>query len=238
MHPHYVVPMFSPQWTLGIVLSVLLFYSMIRIGRYALSKGFEMKYRYFLVGIFIIRECYLFAYIFQEGMFTIQDSLPLHLCGISYIFMIIFLLKPNYLLFEFLLLLSLGGAIQSFVTPELTHGYSLYFIIDFYFSHAAIIFGSMYGLFVFNMRPLRLAWLRIWICAHLVLGSVYLINLVLDSNYIYLMRAPEAQNPMILRPYPMHLIGFEIFGTLHILLFYWLSGYVLPKPFAVMQKTL
>lgn len=236
MHPHYVVPLLSTPWTLGLVGSILLFYAMIRFGQYALSKGFELRYRYFLIGVFIIREVYLFAYTVQEGLFTIQDSLPLHLCGISYISMIIFLLKPNYLLFEFLLLLSLGGAVQSLITPELTHGYSVYFLVDFYFSHAAIIFGSMYGLFVFNMRPLKMAWLRIWISGHILLGAIYLVNLWLDSNYIYLMRAPEAQNPLILRPYPMHLLGFELFGSLHILLFYWLSHKVLPKPKPVSVK--
>ncbi len=223
MHPHYVVPLFSMHWFLGIVLTFLVFGSLIWLGRKALELGFELKFRYLLAGIFIIREVFLFAYIVRSGLFTFQDSLPLHFCGISYIILVFFLIQPKAFLFEFLLMLSLGGAIQSFVTPELTHGYSPYFIIDYYFSHGAIIFVPLYAIFVFKMKPRHKSWIRVWLFGNLVLGLVYLLNLALESNYIYLMRAPDADNPLILHPYPMHLIGFQIFGLLHILLFYWLG---------------
>lgn len=223
MQPHYIVPILSTHWILGILLTTLLYAALLRTGKLALQKGFELKFRYLLVGLFIIREVYLYAYIIQEGQFTLQDSLPLHLCNISYIFLILFLLRPNYFLFEFLIMLSLAGAIQSFVTPELTHGYSPYFMLDYYFSHGAIIFAPLYGMFIFGMRPRTRSWLRVFIFGNAVLLVVYLINLFLDSNYIYLMRAPEAENPLILHPYPMHLVGFQIFGLLHILLIYWIS---------------
>ncbi len=223
MHPHYIVPVFSEQWFLGIIGALLLFLFLIWLGNYANKIGLEIRYRYFLAAIFIIREVFLYAYIINEGQFTIQDSLPLQLCNISYIFMIVFLIRPNYFLFEFLIMLSLAGALQSFITPELTHGYSEYFIIDYYFSHGGIIFVPLYGLLVLKMKPRTGTWLRVFIFSNFVLICVFLINLALDSNYIYLMRAPEANNPMVLGPYPMHLLGFEIFGTLHILFIYWLT---------------
>ncbi|MBK9721318.1 MAG: TIGR02206 family membrane protein [Saprospiraceae bacterium] len=223
MQEHYVVPILSEFWIWGIVLSVLVFSTLLWFGQYALRKGFEMNYRRALAGVFIIREIYLFAYTIQQGQFTIQDSLPFHLCNISYIFLIIFLLKPSAFLFEFLIMLSLAGAIQSLITPELTHGFSPYFLVDFYFSHAAIIFVPLYGYFVLKMVPRTGSWLRVFLFGNFILICVYFINLVLDSNYIYLMRAPIANNPMILRPYPMHLVGFQIFGLLHILLIYWLT---------------
>lgn len=229
MHPHHVIPLLSQEWYLGMILSLSFFAFLIVIGRYALKRGFELKYRYFIAGIFIIREIYLIAYTIQKGLFTLQDSLPLHLCGISYISLVIFLLYPNFFLFEFLLLLSFAGAVQSLITPELTHGYSTYFLIDYYFSHASIIFAPMYALFVFNMRPRKYAWLRVWIFGNIVLGIVYLINLALGSNYIYLMRAPKVDNPLILHPYPMHLVGFEVFGFLHIVLIYWVTTRWLPQ---------
>lgn len=228
MHPHYIIPMFSDYWYGGIIFSSLLFSLLIYGGVYAQRNSVEFKYRYFLASIFIIREVFLFAFIQHKGLFTLQDSLPLHLCGISYIILIIFLIKPQYFLFEFLLLLSLAGALQSLITPELTHGFSSYFYIDYYFSHAGIIFVPLYAMIVLRMRPRPWSWLKIWVFGHFVLFSVYLINLILDSNYIYLMRAPSVDNVLILRPYPMHLLGFELFGTLHILLLYWICRYLLP----------
>lgn len=223
MHSHYIVPLFSEHWFLGIIGSVMLFSFLLWLGVFAIKNGFEIQYRFFLAAIFILREFYLFFYTIHAGHFTLQDSLPLHLCGISYIFMIIFLLKPNYFLFEFLIMLGLVGAFHSLCTPELTHGYSEYFIIDYYFSHAGIIFVPLYGLFILKMKPRTRSWLSVFIFGNFLLICVYLINLLLDSNYIYLMRAPIADNPMILRPYPLHLIGFEVFGFAHIVIIYWLT---------------
>lgn len=223
MHPHYIVPVFSDQWFYGIIGALLFYSTLMWFGFYAVKNGFEKQYRWSLAAIFIIREIFLYAYKANEGQFTLQDSLPLHLCGISYICMTIFLIRPNYFLYEFLIMLGLAGALQSFITPELTHGYSEYFIIDYYFSHGGIIFVPLYALLVMKMKPRTRSWLSVFIFGNCVLFIVYLINLLLDSNYIYLMRAPIADNLMVLRPYPMHLIGFEIFGTLHILLIYWLT---------------
>jgi hypothetical integral membrane protein (TIGR02206 family) len=224
MHPHYIVPIFSLQWFSGIIL-VFIFYSlMIWIGNKSAKIQSEKKFRYFLAAVFIIREVFLYAYIIHEGQFTIQDSLPLHLCNISYLFVIWLFLDPRYFLFEFLIMLGLGGALQSFLTPELTHGYSLYFIIDYYFSHGTIIFGPVYAILVLKMKPRPGSWKTILIFANLLLISIFIINCLLDSNYVYLMKAPAANNPLVLGGYPYHLIGFEIFGTLHVLLLYWLTS--------------
>jgi hypothetical integral membrane protein (TIGR02206 family) len=222
-HPHYIVPLFSETWYYGIIFTFMFYFLLLRLGTYYLQKGVEPLFRHILAAIFIIREIYLYSYIISEDQFTLQDSLPLHLCRISYLFMIVFLLKPNFFIFEFLLMLGLAGALQSFITPELTHGYSDFLIIDYYFSHGGIIFTPIYALFILNMRPRTGSWLRVFIFSNLLLASVFVINLLLDSNYIYLMQAPIVDNPMVLGPYPTHLIGFEIFGTLHILLFYWWS---------------
>lgn len=223
MHPHYLVPVFSTQWFAGILFSFIVYYFILRFGNYFSSKGLEPRFRLFLAGIFIIREIFLYAYIIREGQFTWQDSLPLHLCTISYIFSVIFLIKPNYFLFEFLIMLSLAGAFQSFITPELTHGYSLYFIIDYYFSHGGIIFVPLYGLLILKMKPRTGSWFRVFLFGNVILFCVFVINLILDSNYIYLMEAPIADNPMVWRPYPWHIVGFQFFGTIHILFIYWIT---------------
>ena len=127
-------------------------------------------------------------------------------------------------------MLGLAGALQSLITPELTHGYSDYFFLDYYFSHSAIIFVPLYAIIVLNMKPRDRSWLRVFCFGNLVLIAVYCLNLLFNSNYIYLMEAPKANNPLILHPYPMHLIGFEVFGFLHIVFIYWLSRkYFIPK---------
>jgi hypothetical integral membrane protein (TIGR02206 family) len=229
-HEHYVITMGSDLWWGGFIGSLLLFGALIYLGVRLKAVGLEHRYRMALVGIFVIRDIFLHAFIIQAGLFTWQESLPLHLCGISYIVGTVFLFRPKPILFEYLLMLSLAGALQAILTPELTHGFSDYFYTDYYFSHAAIIFCPMYGIFVLGFKPRIYSWAKIILWGHITLITVGIINVFLGSNYIYLMEAPKVDNPMILRPYPMHLLGFELFGCLHIIVIYLIAKKLIKKP--------
>lgn len=194
-------------------------------GKYFIHSNQEAKFRRIWFWLLVFREITLYSYIIYNGKFTISESLPLHLCGLSYLSSLIFLYNPKFFYFEFLLLLGIGGAVQSILTPEVTHGYSIYFVIDYYISHGTIILTPLYAYFVLKMQLRDFSWFRIWVLAHVILSTVGLINFFLNSNYIYLCEPPAVDNPLITGSFPYHLIGFEIFGTLHIILFYVIFKY-------------
>ena len=58
-------------------------------------------------------------------------------------------------------------------------------------------------------------------------------NVVLNSNYMYLMKKPLISNPFIVGEWPFYILGFEVAGILHIFIFYvlfnWLSKKYLVK---------
>ncbi|MDQ3142093.1 MAG: TIGR02206 family membrane protein [Bacteroidota bacterium] len=226
-HEHYLVPIGSMTWWSGIILSVIVGIVLILFGRYLIATGKEEKFRRTIFWILVCREIFLYGYIIYLDRFTIKESLPFHLCNISYIGLLIFLYKPQFFIYEFLLMLSLGGAVQSLYTPEMTHGFSYYFLIDYYLSHSAIIFAPLYAFFVLGMLPRDYSWFKIWIAAHIVLGTVGILNYFIQSNYIYLCHPPKVDNPMVMGTFPYHLLSFELFGTLHIILMYSLFKFIL-----------
>ena len=58
------------------------------------------------------------------------------------------------------------------------------------------------------------SWVNAFITLQFLLVLVGLANYILDANYMYLAKAPIADNPLVLQD-PYHIIGFEIFAIIH-----------------------
>ena len=222
MHEHFLVPMFSFIWWFGIIGAFAFYFSLAKLGLYFRKKGTERLYKNVLFGVFAIREVLIHGYYIYAGVFSLKDSLPLHLCNISYIMSLICLFKFVPILYEFVLLLGMVGASMSFITPEMTHGYHPFLAFDYYLSHGLIIFMPMYYFFVDKIRPREGSWLKVFILGNIILGTVGLINYYLGSNYIFLCDPPKVDNPLVTGGFPYHIYGFEIIGSIFIGSLYYL----------------
>ena len=230
MHDHFLVGMNSGLWWVGFSGSVIYIALVIWLGFFFRRSEREYSFRKGFAMLLLMRELFFYGYLWYNDAFHLADSLPLHLCGISYLCSIFALYTLNASVFEFLLLLGIGGAVQSIITPEMTHGYSPYLFLDYYIAHATIILTPIYLYYVVGLRLRHRAFFRIWIVAHVLLFSVGITNYFLHSNYIYLCEPPKVDNPLVTGGFPYHLIGFEIFGTIHILLFYFIFSRLTVKP--------
>ena len=77
----------------------------------------------------------------STGSWELQKHLPFHLCSISAIICcVIFFVKKNQFLFEFLFYAGILGGIFSILTPQITlYNENYFFYVLFYFKHAVII---------------------------------------------------------------------------------------------------
>ena len=223
MVDHYTIPIFSAEWvsanfiTLGIIF-LFLFY-----GLKVLDKHNErVKLGYLLGAILLARFLFIHTYQIQIGIWDKLHSLPLHLCGISAIISFILLFRFNQFLYEFLILLGIPGAIQSLLTPELTLGYDKVLLVEYFVSHGGIILSGLFLTFVLGHAPRFKSWIRIVVASQVLLVSIHLFNIFLESNYMYTRIKPAVDNILIIGEHPFYYIGFEIFGFLNIILFYYL----------------
>jgi len=219
MIEHITIPTFSPGWWLGFWISVLVIISIIGIAK-RLSPEAESKLRLILGSILILREIINQLFMWFSDTWYVSLSLPLQLCGISSLLSAFLLLSPRQWAFEFLALLGLAGALHSFLTPELTHGATMYHFFDYYLSHGGIIMTVFYMHLVHGMRPKLDAWWKVFLLGNAVLLTVGTINYMVSANYIFLCEAPKAANPLVMGPWPYYIIGFEVAGLLHIVLFH------------------
>lgn len=217
MIEHVTIPTFSSGWWLGFWISTLIIFLIIGYAT-RLSPEKELRLRYVLGSIMLGRELVNQVFMWYTDTWYVSLSLPLQLCGISSLVSSYLLFRPRQVPFEFLALLGLAGAIHSFLTPELTHGASVYHYVDYYISHAGIIMTAFYMHIVLGMRPKLDAWWKVFLLGNGVLILVGTINYLVSANYIFLCTPPKAANPMILGPWPYYIIGFEVLGLVHILL--------------------
>lgn len=151
----------------------------------------------------------------------VQVDLPLQLCSISTLLSGFVLLRGSQLSYEFLIYWG-AGAVHSFLTPELDADSSIWHQLDYIIIHTTIILGSVYATMRMGYKPRQGSWWKVGLWTQLALPIIGGINYLLGTNYMYLCQRPEANNPLVIGPWPYYLIGLEIAILAHFCLFYYL----------------
>ncbi len=224
--PSIIEPLSNIWWT-GIIMSISFIFIILQLG----TRIPPDKRKILMVAlglVLILVEFFQQIYLYRLGIWKLESSLPIHLCGISGILAGIMLLRPIQLGFEFLALMGSAGALHGLLTPQLNHGDMTYLIYKYYISHTGIILVPLFLAVVQGFRIRVLAWLKVGgICQVLILLLV-IVNYFIESNYMYLSERPLVNNPMIVGEWPWYILGFEFMGAIHILAFY--IGYRRMKP--------
>jgi hypothetical integral membrane protein (TIGR02206 family) len=219
---HELIEPLSSLWWKGIIICFVVISLLILLLR---NKSIEFKektstYFAYLAIIFYV-STNIFALII--GNWTIQDFLPLHLCNISYFICILVLLNKKQWMYEWTLLLAMPSALNALITPELIWGSSNWHIFEYYFMHGILILVPLYLMFIMNYKLRIFSWWKTFLRAQIVFVIVYSLNLILDTNYMFLLSKPEVNNPFIIGDWPFYIIFIQIIGLLHIVVIYKLS---------------
>lgn len=151
----------------------------------------------------VILKPILYIGVYGESWTT---SLPLALCRINELLCIYLLLRHSYRAFEFAYFLSIGS-ISALLMPDLPVGFPDIRFVLFFLSHALALLAVLYGIVGFGFRPTLQSLRR----ALLFLGTYTLfiagMNLLLDSNYLFLRQKPEGASILdFFGPWPVYLI--------------------------------
>lgn len=185
-----------------------------------------------------------------SGTFSVQDSLPLHLCDIALLVVGVALvgagLEPGrqpsgprpgrhvapvdgrrragprcQRLYELAYFWGLGGTVQAVLTPDLDEGFPNLACIRYFVTHGAIVVGVLVMTIGLRMRPQPGSAARVWLLTLALACAVMLFNWATDSNYMYLCGPPD--HPSIIDyfgPWPWSLLTLVFVGTLFIVLCY------------------
>ena len=138
--------------------------------------------------------------------------LPLDLCTLSVFLTAWVLIARSPRIYEIVYFWGLGGTTQALVTPELFQGFPSAEFIFFFAGHGLVVIGVVYATLALQLRPYPRSTLRVAAMTLALAAAVLLLNLLLGTNFMYLMAKP--MQPSLLDwfgPWPWYLAG--LFAT-------------------------
>ncbi len=183
--------------------------------------------RYTLAGVLVLNRIALHTWNIATGQWSIQWHLPLHLCSIFVWLSAIMLVSKSYTIFEYAYFLGIGGALQPLLTPDAgIYGFPHFYAIQFFISHGAIVTAAVYMAIAEGYRPHWSSIKKVFIWGNIYLLFVTIINLMINSNYLYTLHKPHSFTLLdFLGPWPWYLINAEIIALIIFLILY--SPYLL-----------
>ena len=166
------------------------------------QKSIMTKAIAFVIFCHVIISPYKDLYLL-ENPYNWREVLPFHMCDLSEIFLIFFLLGGPSILYKCAFFWGLAGATMAIITPDIE-----FLDLDYAFfmvGHGMIIIGIMYATVALDNRPYAKDIVTVSLITALILLPItYLINYILGepANFWYLIQKPAGASLMDAFPEP------------------------------------
>lgn len=197
---------------LGVILLFNLSFLFLRTEKRA---AWRKPLRVSMAVVLIINELGWHLWNLVNGQWTVETMLPLHLCSLFVFLSAIMLLTRNYPIYEFAYFLGIGGAVQALLTPDAgIYGFPHYRFLQTMISHGLIVSASVYMTLVEGFRPTWRSLGKVALWGNAYMAVVFVINLLLGSNYMYLAHKPVTASALdLLGPWPIYLFWLELIAV-------------------------
>jgi len=175
------------------------------------SEKTKRTTRYTMAGIIVVAESAWHIWNLYWGHWSVQTMLPLHACSIMIFISIIMLLTRNYSLYEIVYFMGIGGAMQAVLTPEAgIYGFPHFRMFQTLIVHSTLMLTGIYMTAIEGFRPTWRSLWRVMGYINVYAVVVYGINLLLGSNYLYVMHKPPTASLLdVMGPWPWYLLALE-----------------------------
>lgn len=209
-------------WHLGFIIFFILFNLSFVFLRKNTDPVFRKRFRYGLAISSITVELSWHIWSAIVGLWNIQEYLPLHLCSVFVILNSIMLFTRSYRIYEFSYFLGIAGALQAFLTPDAgIYGLPHFRAIQTLMAHGLIISEGIYMTVVEGFRPTLGSIKRVFIWANVYMAVVYVINMVLGSNYMFVAHKPVTASLLdFLGPHPWYILSLQLVGLVMCMILY------------------
>ena len=225
MNKHEAMESFTPLWCTVITIVFLAIVVLLILPKYkpwASHKIYRKALSMVLLSNLVMENCYgLYV-----GNWSIQENLPLHLCGISSLISIALLFNYHRPTAQIFYYWGLTGGFYSLLTPEFDLGSQGFFFYAYFISHGGLILASLYMIIYDGFVPEKGSWLKSFVVIQFAAAGVAVFNWITRSNYMYLSSPPIAKNSLIMGGWPWYILTFEILALGHFLFLYLLFFFI------------
>lgn len=178
------------------------------------------RLRWLLAFLLVVNETTWQLWNLAIGEWTVQTMLPLHLCSALVWLCAYMLITKNKTIYEFAYLIGIAGALQAMLTPDLgQYAFPHYRYFQVFLSHGCIIISALYMTIVEGYRPTWQSVKRVAIYGNIYLVAVFVLNLLIGSNYLFIAHKPETASLLdMLPPWPYYIAIIELLAAVFIAL--------------------
>ena len=201
-------PLFGTAHLATLALAAVVGFLMVRGGRR--SKARRSRLRWAMVAGFLIGESLSNGWSASVGRWQLDSDLPLHLCGVMVWVSVYGLVSRARWACTLMYFFGVAGASQALLTPSAEHGIAHIAYLATMLSHGLLVIAGLWVVLVEEYRP----GIRDLVVAFVILNiyalALYPVNLLLGSNYMYLVSKPESQSLFDVFPsWPWYLLLTE-----------------------------
>jgi hypothetical integral membrane protein (TIGR02206 family) len=206
---------------IGILFTIILFNLWLLRFRWA-NETMRKKARWALAISLWLTETFFHIWSIAVGTWTIQTMLPLHLCSVLIWLNGFMLIFKNYSIYEFVYFLGIGGALQALLTPEVgIYGFPHFRCVQTFLSHGLLVTAGVYMTTVEGFRPTWKSIPRVFVTVNIYMVIVYLVNISIGSNYLWINGKPPMATIMDMLPaWPWYIPWLEVLALITCLLLY------------------
>lgn len=146
------------------------------------------------------------------GEWTLENGLPLHLCSMLMWITVIALFWQKRALYPLVYFLGIAGSVQGVLTPDSDlFGFPHFRFLQTMVAHGGLVIAGFWVVFVENYRPDVRSIVRVFVGLNIYAAIVYPINLVLGSNYLYVVAKPDTASLLDVFPaWPWYILVLEV----------------------------
>ena len=164
---------------------------------------------YVLAAMLLVNEFTAWGYrLVQFGPeYIVRNHLPLHICGVANLVTAATLIFRNRYTYEIAFFWGLVGSANAVITPgAMDAGFPSWRFFQYFIAHSGIVVAVLYATWGLGMRPTLRGLFRAFIALNAFALFVGIINLLLESNYMYLSRPPWGTvSPFFFAPWPWYI---------------------------------
>ena len=204
---------FDTNHLIAIFLSLYIILLVPIIGKFVRPDN-RKNFIYILISITVIQEIVDYVSRYNFDGFNLAEDLPIHICSYALIMSTVSLISKNQFCFEFSYLLGVTGTFIAILTPEFNDFDNWVMYITYFMHHSLIPAFSLWNIIVDGMRPRNLSILYCLVFLASVSLPVGIICWLTGGNYMYLVRIPNVDNPLVFGEWPFYLIYLNIIGVI------------------------
>ncbi|MFK7759995.1 MAG: TIGR02206 family membrane protein [Phycisphaerales bacterium] len=198
----------------------------------------ERAFRHVIGWSILLSQSFIFVRRFTPGQWDLDDSLPFHMCRWTVWIAAWMMLTLDRRARSIMLFWGLGLSTQVFFTPFLDEGHGSMGFWIYWLNHVQIVGVALYDIVVLGFRP-NFKDLRFGILTGIGFAAlVFVINILLGTNYGYLGAADHEVASLIdkLGPYPLRVVWMVLASAVVMVVMYLTSRCLIALRVRVLKK--